>query len=57
MSIEKSDHDLLTETHTNVEWLMRWTQNHLSHHTKWEKWLVGGLVTLVVALLLAVIVR
>lgn len=55
MSFNKSDHDLLTETHTNVKWLMKWAENHLAHHTKWERWLVGGLITLAIALLIAVI--
>jgi len=53
----KSDHDLLVETHTNVGWLMKWAENHVAHHTKWEKLLIGGLITLAIALVVAMIMR
>ena len=52
---KKSDHDLLTEVHTDVKWLIKWSQNHVTHHEKWEKWLAGGLITLLIALIIAMV--
>lgn len=51
----KSDHDLLIETHTIVQRIDKWCFNHDAHHFKYTIIAWTATIGLVVALILALI--